>query len=172
MSLGKAFFIMNTLMMRTVRVVKITIATRRKVQVKKMKVLTLKRRRYSMHIAVLSYFYWFFSFFSDLLLLFLSYKKRLPHSIYDTNVYVSWETPWVCSFSVEGGTRKNRFLMSMGNSIMLNFSIAAKSIQFVGKKYRASDFLKKKETKRVTWYIVVKNNNKEKIANTLKCSWK
>ena len=40
--------------------------------------------------------------------------------------------------------------MSMGNSIMLNFSIAAKSIQFVGKKYRASDFLKKKEAKRVT----------------------
>ena len=56
--------------------------------------------------------------------------------------------------------------------LMLNFSIAAKSIQFVGNKYRASDILKKKETKRVTWYIVVKNNNKEKIANTLKCSWK
>ena len=54
---GKGIFIMNTLMMRTVRVVKITIATRRKVQVKKMKALTLKRRRYSMHIAVLSYFY-------------------------------------------------------------------------------------------------------------------
>ena len=97
-------------------------------------------------------------------------EAKKPGEIW--NVYVSWETPWMCSFSVEGGTRKNRFLMSMGNSIMLNFSIAAKSIQFVGKKYRASDFLKKKEAKRVTWYIVVKNNNKEKIANTLKCSWK
>ena len=33
--------------------------------------------------------------------------------------------------------------MSMANSIMLNLSITIKSYQFVGSKYRASNFLKK-----------------------------
>ena len=33
--------------------------------------------------------------------------------------------------------------MSMANSIMVNLSITIKRNQFVGNKYRASDFLKK-----------------------------
>ena len=48
----------------------------------------------------------------------------------------------MCSSSVEGGTRKDRFLMSMSNSVMVNLSITIKSNQFVGNKYRASGFLK------------------------------
>ena len=40
-------------------------------------------------------------------------------------------------------------VISMVNSIVVNLSITVKSYQFVGNKYRASDFLKKKEIKRV-----------------------
>ena len=38
----------------------------------------------------------------------------------------------------------DRFLMSMTNSVMVNLSIFSKSNQFVGKNYRASDFLKQR----------------------------
>ena len=50
----------------------------------------------------------------------------------------------MCFPSVEGGTRKYRFLMSMANSVMVNLSIINKSNQFVGNKYRTSDFLKQR----------------------------
>ena len=53
----------------------------------------------------------------------------------------------MCSPSVEGGTRKGTFLMSMANSIMVNLSIIIESNLFVGSKYRASDFLKKQRKK-------------------------
>ena len=50
----------------------------------------------------------------------------------------------MCSPSVEGGTRKDRFLMSMANSVIVNLSIISKSNQFVENKYKASDFLKQR----------------------------
>ena len=53
----------------------------------------------------------------------------------------------MCFPSVEGGTRKYRFLMSMANSVMVNLSIINKSNQFVGNKYRASNFLKEQINK-------------------------
>ena len=37
--------------------------------------------------------------------------------------------------------------MSMANSSIVNLSITIKSYQFVGNKYRASDFLKKQRNK-------------------------
>ena len=37
--------------------------------------------------------------------------------------------------------------MSMANSIMVNLSITVKCYQFVGNKYRASDFFKKQRNK-------------------------
>ena len=46
----------------------------------------------------------------------------------------------------EGGTRKDRFLVSMANSILLK-SVTIKSDKFTGKKCRASDFLKKQRNK-------------------------
>ena len=51
------------------------------------------------------------------------------------------------SLSVKGGTRKNKFLKA--NSVMSNLSVATKSNQFVGKKYRTSNFLKKQRNKRI-----------------------
>ena len=50
----------------------------------------------------------------------------------------------MCSPSVEGGTRKDRFLMSMANSVIVNLSIISKSNQFVENKYKESDFLKQR----------------------------
>ena len=84
MSMGKTYFIVNTMMIRTVRLVKIMIATGRKVQVKKMKALTVIQMSYPLHIAVVSYFSWFFLLFLRLLLLLSCYEKRLLQSIYDT----------------------------------------------------------------------------------------
>ena len=49
--------------------------------------------------------------------------------------------------SVEGGTRKDRFLISMENSVMVNLSITIISNQFVRNKYGAHDFLKKQRNK-------------------------
>ena len=50
----------------------------------------------------------------------------------------------MCSSGVEGGTRKDRFLMSTANSVIVNLSIISKNNQFVENKYKASDFLKQR----------------------------
>ena len=52
--------------------------------------------------------------------------------------------------------------MSMANSIMVNLSITSKSYQFVGNKYRASEFLKKQRNN-VSCFLIhcsKKMNNK------------
>ena len=50
----------------------------------------------------------------------------------------------MCFPGVEGGTRKDRFLISTANSVMMNLPIISKNNQFVGNKYRASDSLKQR----------------------------
>ena len=56
------------------------------------------------------------------------------------------------------------------NSIMVNLSITIKSNQFVGNKYRASDFLKKQRNKEST-FLVDTLQQKKWITNTLRSSW-
>ena len=50
----------------------------------------------------------------------------------------------MCSTSVEGGAKKDRFLRGMANSVIVNLSIISKSNQFAENKYNASDFLKQR----------------------------
>ena len=73
------------IMVKTVCLVKIMIATGRKVQVKKIKALTVIRRSYPLHIAVVSYFSCFFTLFSDLLLPLPDYDtaQKMKFSIKD-----------------------------------------------------------------------------------------
>ena len=68
----------------------------------------------------------------------------------------------MCFSSVEGDTRRDRFLVSMANSIMVNLSITIKSNQFVGKKYRVSDFLKKQRNKESKFLVATLQSKKKK----------
>ena len=63
--MGKACFTVNTVIIKTIR-----------------------QTQCSLHIAVVSSFSLFFPFFSDLVLLFSGYEKRLLQSIFDTYKYI------------------------------------------------------------------------------------
>ena len=62
--MGQAYFIVNAMMKRTIRLVKIMTATGKTVQVKKIKALTVIWKSYPLHVAVVLYFLGFLSFFS------------------------------------------------------------------------------------------------------------
>ena len=141
---GKTYFIVNVMMIRTVRLVKIMIATEKKVQVKS----------YPVHIGVQSYFSCFSLYSPIFYCLFQAMRKDFPkvsmmqrskskqqqqkqpamrHLKYIPFLRIT-ETHSMCSSSVERGTSNEKFLMSMANSITEKLSIATKNNQFVGKK--------------------------------------